>query len=61
MPATGDPMSKPIPAMLKLIPRRVPILLRSLESEACALGGNETNEPEKKPYRAANVTRLPVL
>ena len=59
-PPTGDPMSMPIPAMLKLIPRRVPTLLRSFDRERIALGGSETNEPEKKPYRIANTTMPPV-
>ena len=60
VPATGVPTSMPNPEMLKLIPMRVPTLCKSSERETMVVGGSETNEPEKKPYRIAKTRRSPV-
>ena len=59
-PATGVPMRMPKPDMLKLIPRRVPTLCKPLERETIVVGGSETNDPEKNPYKIANTNRSPV-
>ena len=60
-PATGVPIKRPNPVKAKVMPIRVPSLVRLGERLTTVGPGRETNVPEKKPYKIQNPIKPDVL
>ena len=58
-PATGLPMSSPIPAMPKLIPKRVPTRLISVVRLVIDAGVSDRRAPDERPYSELKATSPP--
>jgi len=60
-PATGDPIRSPKPQAENTIPIRVPTISSRGESVTIVVGGSDTKDPVKNPYRMQNTIKPPLF